>query len=148
MSTNDDEDYKKAIRERALELLQTAPKKEKVGIVKQKRHMSDEQKIKVLDRLEKARVKAREVIAQKSKLKSEMGETLTPKVKPQPKPKEEQAPPVQQSKPVEQQAPPVQPVQPVQPAPQPVQPVQQIKATYFKPTMSHYKKHFGGFGLF
>jgi hypothetical protein len=47
---------------------------------------------------------------------------------------------------------PVQPVQPVQPIKpvviQPVQPIVQpvqppIKATYFRPNLAHYKKHFG-----
>ncbi len=154
MDRNDDDDYKTAIRERALELLQNKPKKEKVERVKQKRQMSESQKEKVLERLKNARVKAREVIAQKSEIKKQLNEIVTIKQKPQPvqqpaTPKPQPVQPVQQVQQVQptQPAQPVQQVQPVQPAQsaqpaQPAQPIQQTKATYFRPTLSHYKKNF------
>ena len=146
MSDTDDEDYKKAIRERAMELLQTKPKKEKVERVKIKRVMSEEQKLKVLDRLEKARVKAREVIAQKSQIMKEMKNEKHPQQPVKSEPVKEEPKRTVKSEPVKQSQPP-QPQQsqiPPQPQqsqipPQPIQPP--IKATYFKPSFAHYKKH-------
>ena len=165
----DDEDYKKAIKQRAIELMgnkkEKQPKKQRAKPI-----YSDEQREKMLERLSLARIKAVSVRSEKKAInqaiKAEMNEEFetkkkkylsnppsqgsikinekpTKEIKPQPIKENKQnlpTPPVKQ-----QQQPPQRQQTPQQapPQPPPQQPItpQLIKATYFRPTMKFYNKH-------
>jgi hypothetical protein len=158
--TNDDDDYKKAIKARAYEIIF---KEEKIKpAVKRTRHVTEEQKARLTIGLESARAKAKDIReAQKEitkQLKEEMKDEFQikkqkyiRKMDDQKQERELKKQSLKNPQPVQQVQPiiPVQPVQPIIPVVvQPVQPIVQqvqapIKATYFRPNLAHYKKHFG-----
>jgi hypothetical protein len=152
--TNDDDDYKKAIKARAYEIIF---KEEKIKpTVKRTRHVTEEQKARLTIGLESARAKAKDIReAQKEitkQLKEEMKDEFQIKKQKYIRKMDDQKQERELKKQSLKNPQPVQPVQPVQPIKpvviQPVQPIVQpvqppIKATYFRPNLAHYKKHFG-----